>query len=228
MSQAVRAGCSAERVASTAWWTLSDDPLRLAIVNFTGGANQPRLLWCWKNNKPGSTAMQCRPHRRRAAEYLPVGGGWPGGSAPTRSSRSLSQIDDSSLAKAIFTSRKLFSVSLAISAVRAVVVMQSPCTNSLYRSRGRFASSVASSRRSPIVLDQFAHYMAGQHALGAVRDCEYRIVSPAGWERLRSGRASASHAAICSVVAPTGEVDSRTTRSPFFSTGAIDWLADWI
>ena len=43
--------------------------------------------------------------------------------------------------------------------------------------------------------------------------------------RRRSGRAAASQAAICSV-APTGEVDSKITKSPFLSTGAIDLLAD--
>ena len=42
--------------------------------------------------------------------------------------------------------------------------------------------------------------------------------------KLRSGRSSASQAAICAVV-PTGEVHSSTTRSPGFSTGAMERLA---
>ncbi len=47
------------------------------------------------------------------------------------------QISDNSLAKAIFTSRKLFSVSLHISAVRELVTTHSPSRKILYSSLAR-------------------------------------------------------------------------------------------
>ena len=64
---------------------------------------------------------------------------------------------------------------------------------------------------------------ARQHPLGAVATWMSEA-SPWVCGKLRSGRSSASQAAICSVV-PTGEVDSRITRSPVFSTGAMARLA---
>ena len=49
--------------------------------------------------------------------------------------------------------------------------------------------------------------------------------SPLSCGNDKSGRASLSHCASCSV-APTGEVDSKMTKLPFSSTGAIVLAAD--
>jgi len=121
------------------------------------------------------------------------------------------------------TSRKAFSVSLAISAVRAVVVRQSP------RTKVRYSSAAASAQAGvmPPMMRSFSISSCMMRP-GSTRSgqCATRMSapSPASWGKLRSGRASASQAAIASV-APTGEVDSRITRLPLRSTGATERAA---
>ncbi|MNP33832.1 hypothetical protein D3C76_1270940 [compost metagenome] len=74
----------------------------------------------------GSTAMQWPPTPGPGCKILTRGWRLARRIRSQTLIFSLSQIIESSLAKAIFTSRKLFSVSLHISAVRASVTMHSP------------------------------------------------------------------------------------------------------
>jgi hypothetical protein len=79
----------------------------------------------------GSTAMQCPPTPGPGWRILTRGWRLASRISSHTLMSSLSQMIDSSLAKAMFTSRKAFSVSLHISAVRAVVTTHSPFTNVL-------------------------------------------------------------------------------------------------
>ncbi len=79
----------------------------------------------------GSTAMQWPPTPGPGCRMLTRGWRLASAISSQTSMPSSPQIIESSLAKAMFTSRKLFSVSFAISAVSGVVTMQAPCTTSL-------------------------------------------------------------------------------------------------
>ena len=115
---------------------------------------------------------------------------------------SLSQIIDSSLAKAMFTSLKLFSVSLHISAVRALVITHSPSTKVLYR---RTAASEHFGVMPPITRSFCTSSRSTWPGSTRSGQCATRmsLSSPCVCGNVRSGRAPASQAAICSV-APTG------------------------
>ena len=136
---------------------------------------------------------------------------------------SLSQIMESSLTKAMFTSRKEFSVSLHISAVRALVIMQSPFTKVLYKATACFEhfEVMPPIMRSFSINSRITWPGRTRSGQWAIRISES---SPFCWGKLKSGRSAASQADICSV-APTGEVDSKITKSPFFKTGAMALLA---
>ena len=95
----------------------------------------------WLTMNQGSTAMQWPPTPGPGCRMLTRGWRFARRISSHTLMPSLSQIRDSSFAKAMFTSRKLFSVSLAISAVRQSVSMQSPSTASLYSLRARVAQA---------------------------------------------------------------------------------------
>ncbi|MNN67447.1 hypothetical protein D3C81_1830810 [compost metagenome] len=81
----------------------------------------------------GSTAMQCPPTPGPGCRMLTRGWRLARRISSHTLISSLSQIIDNSLAKAMLRSRKLFSVSLHISAVRKLVMTHSPSTKSSYR-----------------------------------------------------------------------------------------------
>ena len=135
----------------------------------------------------------------------------------------MSQIIDSSLAYAMFTSRYEFSASFAISALVASESWISPRQNTRYNSAARSAhagvsppmtllfSTISTMRRPGRTRSgQCATWMSG--------------LSFTSFGKVRSGRAAASRRLSSSVV-PGGEVDSSTTTAPGRSWGAIESAA---
>ena len=116
---------------------------------------------------------------------------------------SSAQIIESSLAKAMFTSRKLFSVSFAISAVSVRGDDESPDEPPVQLAAA--PSSAESCRRSPIVLHQLTQHGPGSTRSGQYRDADVRVLAAAPREAEVRPQ-PASQAAIRSVV-PTGKID---------------------
>lgn len=116
---------------------LIDHPVRFAVVHFTRGANQSRLLRILRHNKPridrNAVPANARARLQNIDARMAV--------RQRINSQTLipcsAQISDNSFAKAIFTSRKLFSVSLHISAVRELVTTHSPSRKILYSALAR-------------------------------------------------------------------------------------------
>ena len=160
----------------------------------------------------GSTAMQCPPTPGPGCSTL-TRGWWLASSISSQTSMSSSwQIIDSSLAKAMFTSRNEFSTSLAISAVRRLVSRISPWQKVSY---SPFAASAAAREDPPTIRSLVTSSVITLPGSTRSGQCANSRVPASA----RSGRTSWITAAIRSV-APGGEVDSRITNSLPRSCGA--------
>ena len=134
---------------------------------------------------------------------------------------SWSQISDSSLAKAILTSRKAFSASLTNSAERSSVSSSSPLVRVRYRAAARTAARGVAPPTTRALVASSSSVRPGMTRSGEYTTSMSTSASGRpGAGSLRSGRAAAMRA-IISRVAPTGEVDSSTTSAPGLNRGAI-------
>ena len=120
----------------------------------------------------GSTAMQWPPTPGPGRRTLTRGWWFARRMASQTSTPMCSAISANSLASATLTSRKVFSITLTISAVVASVRMIAPLTKALYSSAARSAQRGRQAASQTVVLFELDQDAAGQDALGAVRDVD--------------------------------------------------------